>query len=163
MLGVLTHEMVHCWQWATKGTCPGGLIEGIADYVRLRVGFVPPHWKQECDGDWDAGYQHTGYFLDWLERKLGEGTVKGINERLRDREYVEGDFWDSCCGEKVAKLWEDYRKSLGMGKNDGENDDQPESGDADEEDDKEKKDPEASKTSDDAGKASVRLPPKQET
>jgi len=28
--GVLTHELVHCYQWNAKGTCPGGLIEGIA-------------------------------------------------------------------------------------------------------------------------------------
>lgn len=28
--GVVTHEMVHCFQYNAKGTCPGGLIEGIA-------------------------------------------------------------------------------------------------------------------------------------
>ena len=30
LLGVLVHEMVHCFQFNGKGTCPGGLIEGIA-------------------------------------------------------------------------------------------------------------------------------------
>ncbi|CRK29602.1 hypothetical protein BN1708_005021 [Verticillium longisporum] len=34
--GVLTHELVHCYQWNARGTCPGGLIEGVADWVRLR-------------------------------------------------------------------------------------------------------------------------------
>lgn len=28
--GVLTHEVVHCFQHNGKGTVPGGLIEGIA-------------------------------------------------------------------------------------------------------------------------------------
>lgn len=28
--GVLTHEVVHCYQYDADGTCPGGLIEGIA-------------------------------------------------------------------------------------------------------------------------------------
>jgi Peptidase of plants and bacteria len=28
--GVLTHEIVHCFQYNAKGTAPGGLIEGIA-------------------------------------------------------------------------------------------------------------------------------------
>jgi hypothetical protein len=28
--GVLTHEVVHCFQYDAKGTAPGGLIEGIA-------------------------------------------------------------------------------------------------------------------------------------
>ncbi|KIW08971.1 uncharacterized protein PV09_00880 [Verruconis gallopava] len=112
MLGVITHEMVHCWQWAANGTCPGGLIEGIADFVRLRADFVPPHWKQEAGGDWDAGYQHTGYFLDWLERTLGEGTVIKINDRLRDRNYDEVEFWSHCCGDDVKNLWKRYKESL---------------------------------------------------
>ena len=30
IMGVLVHEMVHCFQCNGKGTCPGGLIEGIA-------------------------------------------------------------------------------------------------------------------------------------
>jgi hypothetical protein len=29
-MGVLVHEIVHCYQYDAKGTCPGGLIEGIA-------------------------------------------------------------------------------------------------------------------------------------
>jgi hypothetical protein len=112
MLGVVRHEMVHCWQWAAKGTCPGGLIEGIADWVRLRSNLVPPHWKQESSGDWDAGYQHTGYFLDYLEKRFGDGTVVRINDRLRNREYEEKDFWYVCCGSHVKTLWEEYGKSL---------------------------------------------------
>lgn len=28
--GVLTHEVVHCYQYNAKGTAPGGFIEGIA-------------------------------------------------------------------------------------------------------------------------------------
>jgi len=28
--GVLTHEVVHCFQYNAKGTAPGGLIEGVA-------------------------------------------------------------------------------------------------------------------------------------
>lgn len=30
IMGVLVHEVVHCYQYDAKGTCPGGLIEGIA-------------------------------------------------------------------------------------------------------------------------------------
>lgn len=30
ILGVLTHEMVHCYQYNGLGKTPGGLIEGIA-------------------------------------------------------------------------------------------------------------------------------------
>jgi hypothetical protein len=124
MLGVITHEMVHCWQWAANGTCPGGLVEGIADFVRLRAGFVPPHWKQEAGGDWDAGYQHTGYFLDWLEKEMGDGTVMGINDRLRNREYNEEGFWQHCCGDDVKKLWKRYCRSISNGSDVEKDDDE---------------------------------------
>jgi hypothetical protein len=117
MLGVLRHEMVHCWQWAANGTCPGGLIEGIADWVRLHSDLAPPHWKQESNGDWDAGYQHTGYFLDYLEKRFGAGTVVKINERLRNRDYLEEDFWHVCCGHPVKSLWEAYGRSLSGAEN----------------------------------------------
>lgn len=112
VMGVITHEMVHCWQWNARGSCPGGLIEGIADFVRLRAGFVPPHWKKEAGGDWDAGYQHTGYFLDYLERRFGDGTVVKINETLRDRVYKEKTFWEECIGCAVDELWEEYGRHL---------------------------------------------------
>jgi hypothetical protein len=48
--GVLTHELVHCYQWDADGTCPGGLIEGVADWVRLNCDLSPPHWKRETGG-----------------------------------------------------------------------------------------------------------------
>ena len=48
--GVLTHELVHCYQWDAHGTCPGGLIEGVADWVRLNCDLSPPHWRKETEG-----------------------------------------------------------------------------------------------------------------
>ncbi|KAI9663216.1 MAG: hypothetical protein M1821_008264 [Bathelium mastoideum] len=112
IVGVITHEMVHCWQWAAQGTAPGGLIEGIADWVRLRCHLAPPHWKQSADGDWDAGYQHTAYFLDHLEHRFGAGTVPRINAALRDKKYHEKAFWKDLFGKEVSVLWEEYRDHL---------------------------------------------------
>lgn len=117
IMGVLVHEMVHCWQWAGLGTAPGGLIEGVADFVRLKAGLSPPHWKKEAGGDWDAGYQHTGYFLEWVEGRFGEGSVQRVNARLRGKEYVEGEFWEGLFGKGVEELWAEYGRSL---KNGGE-------------------------------------------
>lgn len=110
--GVLVHEMVHCWQWNAQGTAPGGLIEGIADFVRLKAGLDPPHWKKECGGDWDAGYQHTGYFLEWIEEKCGEGSVRRINDSLRENKYDEDRFWKGLFGKVVTELWEEYSKTF---------------------------------------------------
>lgn len=82
--GVLVHELVHCFQHNGRGACPGGLVEGIADWVRLGAGLGAPHWRRGAVPDrWDQGYERTAYFLDWLEGKFGRGTVRRMNEALR--------------------------------------------------------------------------------
>ncbi|QIX01047.1 hypothetical protein AMS68_006564 [Peltaster fructicola] len=113
LLGVVCHELVHCFQWNARGTCPGGLIEGIADYVRYNAGVGAKHWKKEADGNWDGGYQHTGFFLDYLDKRFGPGTVKRMNGALEKGEYNEKSLFADCCqGHTVQKLWEQYRKEL---------------------------------------------------
>ena len=120
IMGVLTHEMVHCYQYNALGSCPGGLIEGIADWVRLNSDLSPPHWKKEANGKWDAGYQHTGYFLEYLEKRYGEGLVRRLNEKLRCVKYEEKAFWTELCGRPVEQLWGDYQQKLNK---DSKNDD----------------------------------------
>jgi hypothetical protein len=132
--GVLVHEVVHCYQYNGEGVCPGGLIEGIAgayilllwplrasfsdalgvvDWVRLRSGFEPPHWKPGGDR-WDQGYHVTAYFLQWLTERYGEGTVPEINELMKNSPYDEHIF-KTVTGRKVNKLWKFYKEQLGKG------------------------------------------------
>lgn len=109
MTGFLVHEMTHVWQWNGMGTCNGGLIEGIADWVRLRAGLAPPHWSRRRGQRWDQGYETTGYFLDWLETvKCGEGTVRRLNRWLMTRKYDENKIWEEICEAKVDILWDEY-------------------------------------------------------
>ncbi|KAH7084202.1 peptidase of plants and bacteria-domain-containing protein [Paraphoma chrysanthemicola] len=112
ILGVLVHEMVHCWQHSGFGTAPVGLTEGVADWVRLKAGYAPPHWKRHTDCDWDAGYERTGYFLQWLERDHGADIVRKINEALRGCNYEEDKLWHDCCGTSIKKLWKEYKKTV---------------------------------------------------
>ncbi|KAL6213335.1 hypothetical protein ACLB2K_012782 [Fragaria x ananassa] len=64
--GVLYHESTHIWQWDENGKAPGGLIEGIVEFVRLKTGYAPNHWVQPSQGDrWDQGYDVTPRFLDY--------------------------------------------------------------------------------------------------
>ncbi|KAH6368852.1 hypothetical protein HBI34_124280 [Parastagonospora nodorum] len=113
IMGVLVHEMVHCWQHSGFGKAPPGLIEGVADWVRLKAGYAPPHWKRHTDCDWDAGYERTGYFLEWLEGKYGVDVVRKINDAMRECDYDEKKVWHECCGGKgVEELWKEYKKSV---------------------------------------------------
>ncbi|KZT08554.1 plant basic secretory protein [Laetiporus sulphureus 93-53] len=109
--GVLTHEMVHCYQYNAKGTCPSGLIEGIADWVRLHAGLAPPHWKEGRGTKWDAGYESTAYFLEWIEQQSGRGTVRNLNLGMKDVPYKESIFKD-LTGSSVDELWRLYKLDL---------------------------------------------------
>ncbi|TQV94801.1 plant Basic Secretory protein [Cordyceps javanica] len=114
LYGVVAHELVHCFQHDGRGTCPGGLVEGVADWVRLRCGHVPPHWKPRADDGraWDAGYETTAYFLDYLERQCGEGTVRRINAKLHSERYDQDKFWPDLFGSTVDELWATYAASI---------------------------------------------------
>lgn len=111
IMGVLVHEMVHCYQYDGRGKAPSGFTEGVADWVRLHAGYSPPHWSQRGGEKWDAGYETTGYFLDWMEGKYGFGIVRAINLALRDRIYEE-DIFKEHTGKKIKKLWSLYNQYL---------------------------------------------------
>ncbi|KAF9486422.1 plant basic secretory protein [Pholiota conissans] len=113
IMGVLVHEVVHCYQYDGHGSCPGGLIEGMADYVRLQADLGPPHWKPK-GGKWDMGYDGTAYFLNWIEQKIGKGTVRKLNACMKGRKYHEKMFED-LCGKSVDTLWMEYCATLGDG------------------------------------------------
>jgi hypothetical protein len=114
MLGVIIHEMVHCWQHNGHGRAPGGLIEGIADWVRLKAGYAPPHWRRTADCEWDAGYEKTAYFLEWLEELYDSGgyLVPRINRTLKYCHYEEVPFWREVCAHRIEDLWEQYKEHL---------------------------------------------------
>lgn len=79
----------------------------VPDYVRLHANLEPPHWKRTGGDKWDAGYETTAYFLDWMEERYGEGTVRELNEGMRDIEWNDGMFKE-VTGRKVGKLWKMY-------------------------------------------------------
>jgi hypothetical protein len=81
------------------------------DYVRLRAGLPPPHWKRSAGDKWDAGYDTTAYFFDWIEEECGEGTVRSLNKAMKDRKYVESIF-EEVTGRGVEKLWKIYCSHL---------------------------------------------------
>ncbi|GAA6036143.1 hypothetical protein JCM8097_006637 [Rhodosporidiobolus ruineniae] len=124
--GVLVHELVHAFQYDGEGTVPGGVIEGIADWVRDKAGVGAPHWREQPSEEdkWDSGYSTTAYFLRWLSSHLHNPLlVPQLNLALRTHEWDDGSHLQRLLGGKdVEKLWEVYRKELAKK---GESDEEP--------------------------------------
>ena len=51
--------------------------------------------------------------MEWIENKYGEGTVRELNERMRDSVYEEKIFKE-LTGREVGQLWAMYKNSLGI-------------------------------------------------
>ncbi|KAI9930714.1 hypothetical protein AWENTII_007305 [Aspergillus wentii] len=109
LLGVLRHELVHCFQPEPPTQTPSGLVEGIADWVRLISGLRPPHWEARKTS-WDAGYDTTAYFLAYLEEEYGRGTVAAINNKAFCVDYSPA-IWKELLGKDVDMLWDEYCNS----------------------------------------------------
>ena len=100
------------------------------DYVRLKADLAPPHWKRRNnDGNnggklpekrrWDAGYEKTGYFLEWIERAEVEGgagreIVRPLNHVLAQSQFNESLF-ELFTGRSVGELWRLYERWLDAG------------------------------------------------
>lgn len=69
---------------------------------------------------WDRGYQHTAYFLQYLEERFGEGTIRRLNDKLRHHKYRGEYFWLDLFGQSVEELYSDYVKSEEGGNEEGE-------------------------------------------
>ncbi|KAI3448142.1 hypothetical protein Pfo_004807 [Paulownia fortunei] len=109
--GVLYHEMTHVWQWSGNGQAPGGLIEGIADFVRLKAGYAPSHWVSPGQGDrWDQGYDVTARFLDYCNG-LNNGFVAELNKKMRTG--YSNNYFVELLGKTVDQLWKDYKAKYG--------------------------------------------------
>lgn len=111
--GVLYHETTHVWQWNGQGQANGGLIEGIADYVRLKANYAPDHWVKPGEGNkWDQGYDVTARFLDYCDSVVKNGFVAELNGKMKDG--YSDDFFQELLGKSVDQLWSDYKAYYGM-------------------------------------------------
>ncbi|KAJ9159473.1 hypothetical protein P3X46_024980 [Hevea brasiliensis] len=105
--GVLYHEITHIWQSNGHGQTPGGLIEGIADFVRLKANYAPRHWVQPGKGDrWDQGYDITAWFLDYCNG-LRNGFVAELNKKMKNG--YSAQYFVDLLGKSVDQLWNDYK------------------------------------------------------
>lgn len=116
--GVLVHETAHLYQ--NYGN--NGLGEGMADFVRIRVGLYEPG-RRGPGGAWTDPYTTSGFFFSWLagpgvyhrdgrephdvdigykiNKTIGESGPDGVPKLLRDT-----------FGKDVNALWQDYQSAI---------------------------------------------------
>ncbi|KAF3624882.1 putative methylthioribose kinase-like [Capsicum annuum] len=86
---------------------PGGLIEGIADYVRLKAGYAPSNWVKLGQGDrWDQGYDVIARFLDYCN-SLKRRVVAQLNKKMRTG--YSDQFFVDLLEKTIDQLWRDYK------------------------------------------------------
>lgn len=115
-LGVLIHEVTHLYQFDDGG---GGLVEGMADFVRIRAGHHRMN-RRSPGGAWTDAYTTSGFFFSWLAGPGGlqtDGRMPSdpdigwaINKQMKDS-WSEQVFVDRL-GADVDTLWEQYQDAL---------------------------------------------------
>ena len=109
---LLAHELTHVVQSYPPGG-PGWLVEGIADYVRLKH-FEPKAPRPRVDlekASYRDAYKTTAMFLEWAERKHDAKLVVKLNAALRQHKYSR-EMWREITGKLVDELWADYIAEL---------------------------------------------------
>jgi hypothetical protein len=109
--GVIVHELGHVFQHM-GGEPPGWLIEGEADFIRYRAGYIPLSNRQ-AGGHYDDAYQTTAFFLDYVDRTYPDAGY----ELNQSKNPALGTSWSedvfvTLTGKSVQALWDDYQGSL---------------------------------------------------
>ncbi|KAJ5391780.1 PBSP domain protein [Penicillium cosmopolitanum] len=106
-------------------SAPTEFLEGIADYVVVRSGLEKFHWRRptssaELAYKWQAGTYQRAFFFEWLEMRIGEGTVGRLMGSVLDSGYagsypeagtpcgLEYGTWESVTGMSAEDLWKEY-------------------------------------------------------
>ncbi|KAH6811571.1 hypothetical protein C2S51_025333 [Perilla frutescens var. frutescens] len=104
---ILYHEMTHIFQWTGEGTAPGGLTEGMADYVVLKSEFAVGGYSTPGEGSrWDEGYGVTSRFLEYCDG-LKEGFTAELNKMMRN--VYKEEYFNQLLGKSVDEVWRDYK------------------------------------------------------
>jgi hypothetical protein len=110
-LDVVTHESMHLVQ-SYKNFEPGWVTEGIADYVRYKMGVnnAAAGWKLpdlKPGHNYDNAYRITARFFVWLEKYKKADLVAKLNRAMTRGKYKDS-FWRKQTGQELPELWKEY-------------------------------------------------------
>jgi hypothetical protein len=95
------------------GGVDGGLIEGIADFVRIRAGYPPYLSQPSPNGNWNDGYTTTAYFLLWVDEQYEDfGYELNLSMSNKDMMTWSPESFRTITGKSVDELWDDYVDSF---------------------------------------------------
>jgi hypothetical protein len=107
---VLVHELAHVAQQCKSTNVPSYWVEGIADFVRFKLGYSNGWHGAECSADsphYMSGYACAGTFLLFVEAKHGSNIVRQLNKELRHGCYDEA-FFARTTGQSLEELWAEF-------------------------------------------------------
>lgn len=111
-IDVVTHEAMHIVQAYPDEAGPGWITEGIADYVRYKMGVdnAGANWKlteYNAKQNYDNSYRITARFFVWIEQHYDKNFVKQLDAAMRSKKYTD-DFAKQHTGKTFSQLWEEY-------------------------------------------------------
>ncbi|XP_071740357.1 uncharacterized protein [Rutidosis leptorrhynchoides] len=103
--------MTHVFQWDGEGRAPSALVEGIADFTKLKANYAQPGFAKPGQGvSWDQGYDFTARFLEYCDEIL-PGFVAKINKMIKTNYDV--NYFKDLTGKSVDQLWKEYKAKYG--------------------------------------------------
>lgn len=114
-IDVVTHEVMHIVQDYGDSNGPGWITEGIADYVRFKLGVdnEGAGWKlpdYSSKQNYDNSYRITARFFVWIESKYRKDFVQKMDNVMRTHAYTPS-IWKNLTGKTVDELWNEYSKN----------------------------------------------------
>lgn len=111
-IDVVTHEVMHITQSYPGDAGPGWVTEGIADYVRYKMGVdnAGAGWTLtpfSTTQSYNNAYRITARFFVWTEQHYNKKLVKKLDTAMRGKTY-DSSLWKTLTGKTVDELWKEY-------------------------------------------------------
>jgi Peptidase of plants and bacteria len=111
---VFIHEMAHMAQrYKTGARIPFYWEEGMADYVRFKLGYTHGWECAECSAEYPhyiSGYTCMGAFLLYIDATCGPKVIRQLHTELRRGSYSDA-FFPKTTGSSLDTLWAQFQNT----------------------------------------------------